>query len=505
MTDGMDNLPASDDWRAVLDGRQRWAVVCADCLNVLATMPDESVDAVVTDPPAGIAFMGKAWDRDKGGRTAWVAWLASVMAECLRVLKPGGHAVVWALPRTAHWTGCALEDAGFEVRDCLTHHFGSGFPKSLDMSKAIDVAAGAERPIIGRGASSCPDLAEGKPCRCAERTAGFSQGATVHSPATAPVTPEAVRWYGWGTALKPATEFWWLCRKPLVGTVVANVQRYGTGGLNVDGCRTSTRPEVPGSANISAPDSQTYGGDWNKSAARRASAYRLNPPLGRWPANLVLSHSPDCRCVGTRKVAGDDGHTRHASGVTAAVFGQATPHSTAGHGNPDGTETVEAWECAPGCPVAELDRQSGAADDTGGASRFFYCAKADTAEREKGCEHLPLPESTGHNLSTNACARCGKRIKANGSGEKCECGDLRETVKLNERRNTHPTVKPVALMQWLVRLVTPPQGVVLDPFTGSGTTGIAAFREGFRFVGIEREAEYAEIARARIEPRGSLL
>lgn len=274
---------------------------------------------------------------------------------------------------------------------------------------------------------------------------------------------------------------------------------------------------------------------------------------GRWPTNLVLTHSVGCERVGSKRVPCSHNAGSCSKPGTHVYQGIYTGDRPAFHYADDNNlETVPAFVCAPDCPVAELDRQSGERPasgiasgptlrgvntsvalgvrnglhgdpafygDSGTASRFYptfewqeadfatfrYVAKPSTAEREKGCENLSAPESIGHNLSTNACARCGKRVKANGSGDKCECGDLRETVKTSDRGNHHPTVKPIALMEWLVTLVTPPGGVVLDPFTGSGTTGAASFRKGFRFVGCEREPEYVQIARARIEPKGVLL
>ena len=183
-----------------------------DCLKVLKTLPSCSVDAIVTDPPAGIAFMGKSWDTDKGGRDAWIAWMQSIAQECLRVIKPGGHALVWALPRTSHWTGMAWENAGWEPRDKVVHLFGTGFPKSLNVSKAIDKAAGAEREVVGysRGVGVEDNQGYGG---IARGGVGIVQKG-IDVPVTASATPEAHQWEGWGTALKPAAEDWWLLRKP---------------------------------------------------------------------------------------------------------------------------------------------------------------------------------------------------------------------------------------------------------------------------------------------------
>ncbi len=362
-----------------------WEIREGDCVEVMASMDPDSVDAIVTDPPYGLGFMGKEWDRlDEGlpqpctcDDPAWVIeypdgppsssiraqrWHEQWARAACRVLKPGGHLLAFGGTRTYHRLTCGIEDAGFEIRDCLGWFYGQGFPKSLNL--------------------------EG----------------------------------GLGTALKPAHEPIVFARKPLAGTVAANVAEYGTGALNIDASRVG----------------------------------------GRWPPNVLLGHGECCT----------------------------------------------ADDCGPCCPVAEVDRQSGPAgggilkpykrashdyysgirpdsfgggyDDTGGASRFFprfrYESKASGTERNRGLESLPVRVGGGLNSTVVGDSRSGR---------------------VTRQQNIHPTVKPIELMRWLVRLVTPPGGLVLDPFAGSGTTGIAATREGFRFVGIEL-AEYAPLARARI-------
>lgn len=327
-----------------------------DCLEQLKSIPDNCVDSLVTDPPAGISFMGKAWDDDKGGRKQWVAWMTEVMSECLRVMKPGAHGLVWALPRTSHWTATALEDAGFEVRDVVTHLFGSGFPKSMDVSKAIDKSAGLERPRIPGG-----------------------QGG-VNTVLGARKPGEARQWQGWGTALKPASEHWILVRKPCSEkTVAANVLKWGCGGLNIDASRVGMQP----AQTYTAPD--ITGDNFNSDVSNKTRKTISVPAQGRFPANLVLDE-------------------------TAAEM---------------------------------LDEQTGNTE-----SRFFYVAKA--SKRDKGTD------------------------------------------------NTHPTVKSTALMTYLIRIVTPPGGVVLDPFMGSGTTGVAAIKSNFYFIGVEKEEAYFIISSNRI-------
>lgn len=455
----------------VLAGRAAWAVVQGDSAAVLASLADCSIDAVVTDPPSGIGFMGKDWDSNKGGRDQWIEWLAGIMRECLRVLKPGGHALVWALPRTSHWTGTALELAGFEVRDVVSHWFGSGFPKSLDVAKVIDKTAGHWRGKAGPAVSSNGSMS-------APNYQRTDKGGPITAAAAAA---------GWGTALKPACEFWWLARKPLDGTVGGNFQRHGTGALNVDGCRVAGDP-VPARPATHTGEHEAWQRPWKSDSAavaarqeRKDESAAKATALGRWPAHLVLSHGAGC----------GDG-------------------------------------CAPGCPVAELDRQSGDMHgagfaqpkqekwanqsnavygkgvgsgpngarfgDTGTASRFFatfaadpgffYTPKPATSEKSAGLE--TLPRRRGEEITGRKEGSAGSLNPRAGAGAR------------NGARNTHPTVKPIALMRWLCRLITPPGGVVLDPFAGSGTTLVAALRENFRAIGIEREPEYMEILKLRV-------
>lgn len=503
-----------------------WTLHHGDCLDVLRGMETASVDAIVTDPPAGIAFMGKGWDGDKGGRRQWIAWLAEVMGECRRVAKPGGHALVWALPRTSHWTATAMEDAGWDVRDRLHHIQGAGFPKGTNISKAIDRAAGAEREVVGPGA------------RHASRAFGAGTGdpalgsfAGGVPPATSPATPEAARWEGWNTALKPAAEDWWLCRAPLTeDTIAGNVLRWGTGAINVDGCRVATTIALP--LIQSDPKNGKFAGVF-----REGSASAGETTTGRYPPNLLLSHHPDCREVGVREVRSRNPGNKSTAKQPGVCYGAPSRRMSVGYASPDGTETVPAWSCAPGCVVAALDAQSGITrsqggsrggsapvvsdsnpaarplcrkrpqrdikpglGDIGGASRYYptfaweaddfvpflYCPKASRSERNAGCDGLP--ESEARNYGGGPLNQA-----------KHECSDgAHRTGYRPPRANHHPTVKPVALLRWLSRLICPPGGLILDPFAGSGTGGVGALLEGFRWVGIEREEEYLPIIRARL-------
>ncbi|MGI9159775.1 MAG: DNA-methyltransferase [Saprospiraceae bacterium] len=412
-----------------------------DCLDVLATLPAESVDAIVTDPPAGIAFMGKHWDQDKGGRDAWIAWMQDVAAECLRVLKPGGHALVWAIPRTSHWTGQAWEQAGWQPRDKIYHAFGSGFPKSLDISKALDKMAGAEREVIGPNRFANVNGESNLNC----------YGAASRPSETAPATEAARQWNGWGTALKPAVEEWWLFRKPLIGTVAQNILAHGVGGLNVGGCRVKTEGEQPSGSGRRAGSGNTYGlKHWF--APQGGNGGNVTPEAGRFPANLIHD--------GSEEVVGVFPETGSPRPERTAQRGGTAWHGRDGFGSPD---MIGTWP-----------------KDTGGsAARFFYTAKASMADRDEGLE--------GFDARIAGCMNMRNDAHAQRTGN-----------TFAPKRNHHPTVKPTDLMRYLARLITPPGGTVLDPFMGSGSTGKGALLEGFRFVGIEREAEYLEIAAARI-------
>lgn len=542
-----------------------------DALAALKLVPNDSLDAMVTDPPAGIAFMSKGWD-DHGGRDGFVASLTPIFAEVLRVLKPGAHGVVWALPRTSGWTQRSLEDAGFEVRDVGTHLFGQGFPKSLDVSKAIDkrkdwtalprlqgkikdarVALGISQTEAARRIGKIgptetlggggfmwyetglriPTLPEYARLKSALRLddecdsvfeAAEREVIGAHPEGTAPggfgdhrfsyttrdittaATDAAKQWSGWGTALKPAAEFWILVRKPLAErNVASNVLTHGTGALNIDAGRIGTATVA-----TIQPKAEREGKVYGDFAGGETTLH-----AGRWPANVTLAHSAFCEIVGVREVKTDT----HYGGANLTKredgYGFDPTASDDAHGvlTATGREVVEVWDCLPGCAVRMLDEQSGESSsaggrigkldasgdstygkgwdtaskgdpgygDRGGASRFFYVAKPSTSEKNRGI--------TAANVRESARAE--------------PIGQLRnsrpEGYYTTEARNPHPTVKPVALMRWLVRLVTPPGGTVLDPFGGSGTTAVAAIHEQHPCVIIEREAEYVEVLRARVD------
>jgi site-specific DNA-methyltransferase (adenine-specific) len=360
------------------------SLVLGDCLEVLRGMDSDSVDAVVTDPPYGLSFMGKRWDYDVPTTEVW--------AECLRVLKPGGHLLAFAGTRTQHRMAVRIEDAGFEIRDMIAWVYGSGFPKSHNLKGD---------------------------------------------------------WDGWGTALKPALEPITVARKPLVGTVAANVLAHGTGAINVDGCRVG----ADGGTCRDGKGTKPNDAGWENMRGHGIAA--LN--AGRWPANLIHDGSDEVVGLFPETKSGSRKAGRHVIAGGQGRYGLFTE--------------------------GDLPEIVG---DSGSAARFFYCAKASKADRDEGCEGLPqtIKQSVAH-----GDMRHGTLPYTNEPRE----------MKPRPRGNHHPTVKPTALMRYLCRLVTPRNGIVLDPFMGSGSTGKAAILEGFGFVGIEREPEYLEIARRRIE------
>lgn len=347
-----------------------------DCLEGMKTLSDNSVDSVVTDPPYELGFMGKSWD------STGIAYNVEMWKEVLRVLKPGGHLLAFGGTRTYHRMACAIEDAGFEIRDQMQWIYGSGFPKSMDISKAIGKSKGATREVIGQSNS--------KGIRSGQNHIVGDTYECEGYPITSPTTPEAKQWDGWGTALKPANEPIVVARKPLSEkTVVANILRWGAGGLNINECRIGNETEH----------------------------------VGRFPANIILDEA-----------AGELLDAQSGQSTSKQVTGKRSGKDTGRYGAFVGQDNVTMGH-----------------DDSGGASRFFYCAKAAKKERGDG--------------------------------------------------NVHPTVKPMKLMKYLVQLVTPPKGVVLDPFAGSGTTAIACMNTNRNFIGFEMDKGYYDIACKRIKDK----
>jgi len=404
-------------------------IINGDSMEVLKTLDKNSVDSIVTDPPYGLSFMGKAWDHSVPSAELW--------KEALRVLKPGGYILAFAGTRTQHRMAVNIEDAGFEIRDMIAWVYGSGFPKSHNIGKAVDKIQGNEREDMGEEEYSKRRPRATKETNIEGAEYGFGAGHNI----TKGTSPHE----GWGTALKPALEPITVARKPFPGTVANNVLEWGTGGLNIDGSRVGTEENLAGgSGRVGGFAGKTQGGD--------TSNYRVEGHTqGRFPANLI--HDGSDEVVGLFPDTGSPKKARTAKRGGSSLYGSETI------GTPD---KVGTWP----------------ADTGGSAARFFYCAKAGKAERNKGLEGFE--DVLGGSLE-------GGNDKRNG-----------DTPQLKPTKNSHPTVKPVKLMQYLVKLVTPAGGTVLDPFNGSGTTGIACKLEGFEYIGIELDAEYCKLSEARI-------
>lgn len=430
-------------------------LIHGDCLQKLKDLPDNSVSSVVCDPPYGLSFMNKRWDYDVPSVEIW--------QECLRVLKPGGHLLAFGGSRTYHRMAVRIEDAGFQIRDQIMWLYASGFPKSHNIGKAIDKLLGNEREVVGK-------VREGRKTEdCYSGNLGTD----------ADITKGQSEWEGWGTALKPSHEPIVVARKPLSEKSVAlNVLKWGTGGINIDVSRVGTDGGTKKVNTDECEDSNGIYGD-----GLNGGTVSFVDGLGRWPANIILDEeagqildeqsgisksTPYLECIRKSNVTGDNRTTK-----AAGMFGDGKVLKA--------TQTYS---------------------DKGGASRFFYCPKTNSKDRDEGLdlfEEKAQRQSSGGSRDFNArCANCGKKFI--GSPETiCSCDNPVTDNTVFKKKNNHPTVKPTALMEYLIKLVTPVGGIVMDPFMGSGSTGKAAVRNGFDFIGIEREEEYINIAKARIE------
>ena len=543
-----------------------------DCLDVLKTMPDNSVDSIVTDPPYGLSFMGKKWDYDVPSTEIW--------AECLRVLKPGGHLLAFAGTRTQHRMAVRIEDAGFEIRDMIAWIYGSGFPKSLDISKQLDKAAGAEGDrefLCVNPASRSGNAGSGVIGETATTATGWRK--PIRPDKTSPATEVAQQWDGWGTALKPAMEPITVARKPLDGTVAANVLEWGTGGLNINGCRVefqcdsdkdSAKPQ--GRATTKANGAAAATPDAGRDIERIEFPIKQHA-AGRWPANLIHDGSQMVMDLFPQTKSGKaaaGGHKRTAENMEKGSDVYGNGKGIAGTSSTDDAGTLYG--------------------DSGSAARFFYCAKSSRSERDSGLDGtLTVKHNTGlckdkntelvrllqrateesivkwhigesgesitgqcrsDSLSTtlteisrittsetfnssplsttneftadasNGTESGGSRAESaaplsqsqptttsespaeSALGASPVVSKMLSEISVAENwkptRNEHSTVKPLALMRYLVRLVTPPEGTTLDPFLGSGTTALAALQEGFSVIGIERDEHSHKTAMQRI-------
>ena len=507
-------------------------VINGNNIDLLKNYPDNYFDAVVTDPPYGLGkepiaeelmkdwiehgyheisgsgFMGKEWDAFVPQPIFW--------KEVFRVLKHGGHVLAFYGTRTYDWGVMSMRFAGFEVRDCIQWLYGSGFPKSHNISKALDKMEGAERKVVGSKITggikrARPDNAEGF-------SNPYTSGQTMVD-ITAPSTDSAKQWDGWGTALKPANEPIVLARKPLEKglSIAENILKWGVGGINIDASRVGTQDKIaPVEGGIKRRNKINQEMGFRKYENgfdnQDKEAWEQNAQ-GRFPANIIFTHHEDCVCKGTKKVKSVSAYkSKDGYDNESIVFnGNLNSMKSDGYADADGNETIENWDCHEDCPIRILDEQSGVLKsgklkqfvnggnfnvfgkqyprfvetigDKGGASRFFYVAKASKSERNKGLDDFEAKRSSAY----------GYEI---GLGEKGE-GMFKDRNPI--KQNFHPTVKPIKLMQYLVKMITPPNGIVLDPFCGSGTTGVACKLDGFQFVGLEQDPEYCKIAQGRID------
>lgn len=403
-------------------------------LDILPTLPDNSVDSIVTDPPYELGFMGKSWD------STGIAYNVEVWKQCLRVLKPGGHLVAFSGSRTYHRMAVAIEDAGFQIRDQIMWVYGSGFPKSHNIGKAVDKLQGNERTPYERPdfvARSNKTEQRASQVICGEK-GKYTMGYGEHE--------------GWGTALKPAHEPIVLARKPLEGTVAENVLKWGVGGINIDGCRVGT--EIITQRLATVEGAKCIGG--KGVGIKQKATGETTQTTGRFPANLMHDGSQEVLELFPNSGNGNGGE----------------PYNYAGR-EYDNKETSMFNGDKPQAPSNFNDK--------GSAARFFYCPKANKKDRDEGCDDFD------------------ERRESDRPSDDKVGGDNPRNRSNTPRKNSHPTVKPTELMRYLCRLVTPPNGTVLDPFNGSGSTGKAAVLEGFNYIGIELDPEYIKISEARIQ------
>ena len=447
-----------------------------NCLTELQKIADNTIDSVVTDPPYELGFMGKAWD------ASGIAFNVEVWRECLRVLKPGGHILAFGGTRTYHRMTVAIEDAGFEIRDCMAWMYGSGFPKSHNIGKAVDKLLGNDREVVGEN----PNVRKADSQKNTVFEGGFQEDNTI--------TKGNSEWEGWGTALKPAFEPIVMGRKPFKGTVAENVLEWGVGGLNIDASRVGNESRtVPVHSDDKKEDETLFG------LHPTIQHHREETTIGRWPANVMLDEEAG-------KILDEQSGTTY-SGPT----NQKVKYSGGVFGGGNGVKEYPA--------------------NSGGASRFFYCPKASKKDRDEGMPQS-VPQFTGRPRREDgsviykethpeewaeAMAKKKRKDKTALAGAEEKLQELNGPTQIKgrdagqdsrsvahkarptARMNIHPTVKPTPLMEYLIKLVTPKGGKVLDPFMGSGSTGKGALLNDYSFVGIELSPEYFSIAESRIK------
>ena len=435
-----------------------------DCLDKLKELENNSVDSIVTDPPYELGFMGKSWD------STGIANNVDMWKECLRVLEPGGHLLAFSGTRTYHRMACAIEDAGFEVRDMIEWVYGSGFPKSLNIGKVLDkFLKTGNASWNGTGDSSNGALGYSK----LQHKQGYrpEDYSNRHQNKEDIREEQAKQWEGWGTALKPAHEPICMARKPLSEkTVAENCLKWGTGGINVDESRV-------GIETITVNRHSGYNSNSLVESTKGKWQGEQEQVIGRFPANFIHDNSEEVReCFPEQKSSGNRKNVQYKNPNKPVVnFGGGIKNDF---------------------------------NDSGSASRFFksiiYQAKASKSERNRGCEELEEKiqnnETTQSRTFNDRCLTCKKKF-VGSDNTICHCPpELKITDKtVYTNKNNHPTVKPIALMEYLIKMVTPKNGIVLDPFMGSGSTGVACKKNDFSFIGIDMTADYVEIAKARID------
>ena len=493
---------------------KNYELMLGDNIESLKKLPDNSIDSVVTDPPYGLSFMGKKWDYDVPSVDFW--------KEVYRVLKPGGHILSFGGTRTYHRMVVNIEDAGFEIRDQIMWIYGSGFPKSLNIGKAIDKLQGNEREVIGDNPNH-------------RKTAGLLELGFQDGKESSTLTKGSSEFEGWGTALKPANEPICLARKPLSEKSVAeNVLKWRTGGINVDGCRVGSEGGTM-KVDINKDSNTLFEGGRHNSG----KVQELNE--GRFPANIIFE------CICDEVIEGETIDKRQ---------NMKLPKTNSFTGLSEGATDLEKYTVSghidtqvihtnPDCPCYQLDKQSGVLSgqigmkrikgqnqifnesgseietqqfktgksDKGGASRFFFQASYNFLEEKEKEEqkselnrlnyrfqYIPKVSKKERNMGLDGFE--DKKPDYIPTSSKDDEGNMLRSdgniVKEVINKNTHPTLKPINLLTYLCRLITPPNGIILDPFMGSGSTGIAAQLEGFRFVGMELDEDYFKIAEARI-------
>lgn len=483
-------------------------VLCGDSIEIMEEFETNSIDSIVTDGPYGLGFMGKIWDKftSKEYQDFCFEW----GSKAIKVLKPGGYCASFSAPRKYHRMVCGLEDSGFLIKDMIEWVFGSGFPKSLNISLAINKHLGGsiikgDMIIAPDGQSYDKRKKIGNPLTDNCYSGDIIEEEDLYE--KIPSNPEALKWDGWGSGLKPAHEPIVLAQKPYEGTYAKNMLKWGVGGLYIDGCRIDYIPDKEVDSRIYNRDKNITRGHHENATLKYAPDGNEFPMFktlkGRWPSNFVLTHHPECKLIGKKRIGIDNRQIRKAGTVKETLYkGGWNPVDTINYGK----EVMDYYQCHPDCPVKMIDEQSGDLstsfrpnligknyesnsifgqggnisirnqhDDRGGASRFFYCAKAYKKERILGCENVYWEKTNGE----------FKRITKN-----------QYNLLPSENRakgNPISTLKPINLMRYLVRLVTPPNGIVLDPFGGSGTTGIACIIESFNYVLIEKRESFAKV------------